>query len=203
MQYAVCVSSRGHAVPLHCGSTRTSFLRPLSPPPQLWEQRPQSRQSLTTQSTDAKKDRLEVLKLTWTTYIYVAILGLWRLVRAKCPTIHCLLENYLQPCRGASFTCCCAVAPVAPLPRTINCGVDWNMCNMTIMKPGQGLGLHARLSKRWWHPIPRYPCGPDALMFLVSVPLPHVAEHSPHSPKSVTWQSTAQIELSKLGHRRR
>ena len=203
MQYAVCVSSRGHAVPLHCGSTKTSFLRPLSPPPQLWEQRPQSRQSLTTQSTDAKKDRLEVLKLTWTTYIYVAILGLWRLVRARSSTIQCLLENYQPPCRSAPFTSCCAVAPVRPLPFTVNCGVVLILCNVIIIKPGQGSGLHGRLSTRSGHFIPRFSCCIVTLLFLVSVPFPHVTEHSPLSPKSVTWQSTAQIELSKLGHRRR
>ena len=190
MQYAVCVSSRGHAVPLHWGSTKTSFLRPLSPPPQLWEQRPHSRQSLTTQSTDAKKDRLENLKLTWATYICVAILGLWRLVRAKCPTIHCLLENYLQPCRGASFTSCCAVGPVAPLPLTINCGVVLILCNVIITKPGQGSGLHGRLSTRSGHS-----CCTVTLLFLVSVPFPHVTEHPLHLPQSVTSQSTAQIDV--------
>ena len=195
MQYAVCVSSRGHAVPLHFGSTKTSFLRPLSPPPQLWEQRPQSRQSLTTQSTDAKKDRLEVLKLTWTTYICVAILGLWRLVRAKCPTIHCLLENYLQPCRGASFTSCCAVAPVCPRPLTINLGVVLILCNVIIIKPGQGSGLHARLSTRWGHSFPKFSCCTVTLRFLVSVPFPHVTEHPLHLPQSVTSQSTAQLDV--------
>ena len=195
MQYAVCVSSRGHAVPLHLGSTKTSFLRPLSPPPQLWEQRPQSRQSLTTQSTDAKKDRLEVLKLTWTTYIFVTILGLWRLVQARCSTIQCLLENNQPPCRGSPFTSCCAVGPVTPLPLTINCGEVLILCNMIINKPGQGSGLHGRLSTRSGHFIPRFSSCTVTLLFLVSVPFPHVTEHPLHLPQSVTSQSTAQIDV--------
>ena len=196
MQYAVCVSSRGHAVPLHCGSTRTSFLRPLSPPPQLWEHSPHSCQSLTTQFTNTKGDRIDVLKLTWTTYIrVVAILGLWRLVRASMPTMHCLLENYLQPYRGASFTSCCAVAPVRPLPFTVDCGVVLILCNVIIIKPGQGSGLHGRLSTRSGHFIPRFSCCIVTLLFLVSVPFPHVTEHPLHLPQSVTSQSTAQIDV--------
>ena len=117
--------------------------------------------------------------------------------------MQCLLENYQPPCRGASFTSCCAVGPVAPLPLTINCGVVLILGIVNIIKPGQGSGLHARLSTRSGHSFPRFSCSTVTLLLLVSVPFPHVTEHPPHSPKSVTWQSTAQIELSKLGHGRR
>ena len=60
MQYEVSVGIGGHAAPPCCGSISTSFIRPWSPPPQLWEQRLQLPQSPRAQSTEAKTIKRQI-----------------------------------------------------------------------------------------------------------------------------------------------